>query len=110
MLRCESIRKHYGGVAALKGVSWSLQPGEVHALCGENGAGKSTLARILSGITAPNGGAIFLEERPVTWSGPQEARAAGVAVIPQELDLFNHLSVAENLAIGNPRLEATNWV
>ena len=83
MLRCQNIRKNYGGVVALKGVSWNLLRGEVHALCGENGAGKSTLARILSGITEADEGEIFLEDRLVAWSGPQSAREAGIGVIPQ---------------------------
>jgi ABC-type sugar transport system ATPase subunit len=110
MLECRNIHKRYGGIAALKGVSWELRPGEVHALCGENGAGKSTLARILCGITAPDEGEIFIENRAVTWSGPQAAQAAGMGIILQELDLFAHLSIAENLAIGNAKLEANAWV
>ncbi len=110
MLECRNIKKHYGGVVALNGVSWKLLPGEVHALCGENGAGKSTLARILCGITVPDSGDISLEGRPVTWLGPQEARGAGIGIILQELDLFANLSVAENLAIGNARLEASGWI
>jgi ABC-type sugar transport system ATPase subunit len=110
MLECRNIHKHYGGVAALKGVSWKLLPGEVHALCGENGAGKSTLAKILCGITAPDQGEILLEGQPVAWSGPMAARKAGLGIILQELDLFGHLSVAENLAIGNQSLESSSWV
>jgi ABC-type sugar transport system ATPase subunit len=110
MLECRNIQKHYGGVIALKGVSWNLLPGEVHALCGENGAGKSTLAKIFCGITIPDGGEILLEGQPVTWTGPQAARQAGLGIILQELDLFAHLSIAENLAIGNARLEANMWV
>ena len=110
MLECRNIRKHYGGVAALRGVSWRLLPGEVHALCGENGAGKSTLARILCGITAPDEGEMLLAGRPVAWTGPQAARRAGLGMILQELDLFAHLSIAENLAIGNARFEARGWV
>jgi ABC-type sugar transport system ATPase subunit len=110
MLECRNIHKHYGGVAALKGVSWTLLPGEVHALCGENGAGKSTLAKILCGIVSPDQGEILLEGKPVAWSGPMAARKAGIGIILQELDLFGHLSVAENLAIGNQSLEASSWV
>jgi ABC-type sugar transport system ATPase subunit len=110
MFECRNIHKHYGGVRALKGVNWKLLPGEVHALCGENGAGKSTLARILCGITAPDEGEILLEGQPVAWTGPQAARQAGLGMIPQELDLFGHLSIAENLAIGNSRMETGAWV
>jgi len=110
MLECRNIHKHYGGIVALKKVNWKLLPGEVHALCGENGAGKSTLARILCGITMPDEGEILLEGHPVAWTGSQTARQAGLGIIPQELDLFAHLSVAENLAIGNTRLETSAWV
>jgi ribose transport system ATP-binding protein len=110
MLECRNISKNYGGVAALKNVSWELHAGEVHALCGENGAGKSTLARIFCGITSRDAGEITLEGKPVTWSGPQEARGAGIGIILQELDLFANLTIAENLAIGNAKLEAHAWV
>jgi ABC-type sugar transport system ATPase subunit len=110
MLECRNLHKHYGGVIALKNVSWSLRPGEIHALCGENGAGKSTLARIFCGITWPDSGEVLLENQPVTWAGSQEARRAGVSIILQELDLFAGLSIAENLAIGNAALEKSRWV
>jgi ABC-type sugar transport system ATPase subunit len=109
-LVCAGVSKHYGGVRALDDVAWELRPGEVHALCGENGAGKSTLARILAGITEPDSGEILLGGRAVTWSGPDEARRAGIGIILQELDLFANLTVAENIALGNPALEAKPWV
>lgn len=105
MLSCTDLRKTYGATQALRGVSWQLAPGEVHALCGENGAGKSTLARICCGITKPDAGEIRFQDRPATWSGPAEARRAGVGIILQELDLFAGLTVAENIALGHPRLE-----
>ena len=60
MLECRNIQKAYGGVVAVKNVSLRVEPGEVHALCGENGAGKSSLARIIAGITPPDGGEIVL--------------------------------------------------
>jgi ABC-type sugar transport system ATPase subunit len=110
VLACEGIAKSYGGIRALASVHWELHAGEVHALCGENGAGKSTLARICSGITRPDSGTIRLNGRPVSWTGSDEARHAGVGIILQELDLFGNLSVAENIAIGNPALEASLWV
>jgi ABC-type sugar transport system ATPase subunit len=110
VLECSGLSKHYGGVRALDGVDWELRPGEVHALCGENGAGKSTLARILAGISEPDSGEIRLGGRAVAWSGPDEARRAGIGIILQELDLFANLTVAENIALGNPALEAKPWV
>jgi len=110
VLSCAGISKHYGGVRALRSVDWELQPGEVHALCGENGAGKSTLAKICAGISRADEGVMRLDGRPVTWSGSDEARGAGIAIILQELDLFANLSVAENIAIGNPDLESGRWV
>ncbi len=109
-LACTGVSKHYGGVRALDDVDLELLPGEVHALCGENGAGKSTLARILAGISEPDSGEILLAGRPVAWPGPAEARLAGIGIILQELDLFAHLTVAENIALGNPALEAKSWV
>jgi ABC-type sugar transport system ATPase subunit len=109
-LACTGLEKHYGGVRALGGVDWELRSGEVHALCGENGAGKSTLARICAGITQPDSGEIRLGGGAVTWSGSYQARRRGVGIILQELDLFANLTVAENLALGNPALEARRWV
>jgi ABC-type sugar transport system ATPase subunit len=110
VLACARITKRYGGVHALKGVDWELQAGEVHALCGENGAGKSTLARICAGISRPDSGEIRVHGNAMTWSGSDEARRCGIGIILQELDLFAHLTVAENIAIGNPALEADRWV
>jgi ribose transport system ATP-binding protein len=109
-LSCHRIGKRYGGVHALHGVDWELLPGEVHALCGENGAGKSTLARICAGIARPDSGELRLGGTAVAWSGSDQARRSGVGIILQELDLFANLTVAENIAIGNPALEAHRWV
>lgn len=109
-IACTRIGKRYGGVRALHDVSWELRAGEVHALCGENGAGKSTLARIFAGIARPDSGEILLGGRAVAWSGPEEARRSGIGIILQELDLFPNLTVAENVALGNPVLEAAHWV
>ncbi len=105
MLECSNIEKHYGGVYALKGVRFELRPGEVHALCGENGAGKSTLSKILAGVVQPDGGAITLDGRPVRISHPTEARRLGIGIVFQELDLFNHLTVAENIVLGHPEAD-----
>ena len=101
LLEARGIRKHYGGVYALKGASFELRPGEVHALVGENGAGKSTLARILAGSTRADGGTIRIHGREVRIENPLDAQRLGVGIIYQELDLFPNLSVGENIVIGN---------
>jgi len=90
----------FGGVRALREVSFDLVPGEVHALMGENGAGKSTLVKILSGIHAPDGGDIFIGGRRVCLRSPHEALNLGIAMIHQELMPVPDLSVAENLLLG----------
>jgi ribose transport system ATP-binding protein len=96
----EDVRKAFGGTIALKGVSFEVAEGEIHALIGENGAGKSTLMRILGGELKADGGSMRFEGAPWTPSGPNDARRAGVAMIHQELALAPHLTVAENIALG----------
>lgn len=100
MLRVEGVRKHYDGVQALRGASFSLEAGEVHALMGENGAGKSTLAKIIAGSVRADAGTISIDGKTVAIHHPLDAQALGIGIIYQELDLFPHLSVAENIAIG----------
>src|SRR5580698_9124085 len=102
MLRVEEVRKHYDGVQAMRGASFSLAAGEVHALMGENGAGKSTLAKIVAGSIRADAGQIFLDGKPVAINNPLDAQRLGIGIIYQELDLFPHLSIAENIAIGRP--------
>lgn len=102
ILRAEGVRKHYDGVQALRGASFFLNAGEVHALMGENGAGKSTLAKIVAGSVRADAGQIILDGKAVEIRSPRDAQAIGIGIIYQELDLFPHLSVAENIAIGRP--------
>jgi len=99
-LRLENIVKTFPGVRALDGVSFSVMPGEVHALMGENGAGKSTLMKVLGGIYQPEEGTIYINEREKTLKGPLEAKANGVMFIHQELSLAEEISVAENIYLG----------
>ena len=99
-LRLEGIVKTFPGVRALDGVSFSVMPGEVHALMGENGAGKSTLMKVLGGIHQPDAGKIIVGETPVIMSGPLEAKAKGIVFIHQELSLAEELTVAENIYLG----------
>lgn len=103
ILQLSEIDKHFDGVRALQGASFSLFPGEVHALMGENGAGKSTLAKIIAGAIAADGGHFSVDGSAVTIGGPRDAQRLGISIIYQELDLFPHLTVAENMAIGNHR-------
>ncbi len=100
VLRLEGIVKTFPGVRALDDVSFSVMPGEVHALMGENGAGKSTLMKVLGGIHQPDGGKILIGEQEVVMSGPLEAKAKGIVFIHQELSLAEELSVAENIYLG----------
>jgi ABC-type sugar transport system ATPase subunit len=99
-LRLEGIVKTFPGVRALDGVSFSVRPGEVHALMGENGAGKSTLMKVLGGIHQPDEGEILIGETPTVMRSPLEAKAKGVVFIHQELSLAEELSVAENVFLG----------
>lgn len=100
VLRLEGIVKTFPGVRALDNVSFSVMPGEVHALMGENGAGKSTLMKVLGGIYQPDGGDIFMGDDKVVMSGPLEAKAKGIVFIHQELSLAEELTVAENIYLG----------
>jgi len=100
VLRLEGIVKTFPGVRALDGVSFSVLPGEVHALMGENGAGKSTLMKVLGGIHRPDDGAIYVGGERVVMAGPLEAKANGIVFIHQELSLATELSVAENVYLG----------
>lgn len=99
-LRLEGIVKTFPGVRALDGVSFTVMPGEVHALMGENGAGKSTLMKVLGGIYQPEEGQIIVSEQPVVMSTPLEAKAKGIVFIHQELSLAEELTVAENVYLG----------
>lgn len=100
VVRMEGITKEFPGVRALSDAKFSLDAGEVHALVGENGAGKSTLMKVLTGVYSKDSGKIFLEGREVEFHNVKEAQNAGVIMIHQELNLMNHLSVAENIFIG----------
>src|SRR5678810_163249 len=99
-LRMSGVRKSFGATRALNGVSFAVAPGEVHALIGENGAGKSTLMKILSGAYRPDEGSIELDGQPFVPENPLHARRGGIAMIYQELTLAPHLSVEENILLG----------
>ncbi len=100
ILEMKNIEKHFSGVHALKGVNFELRKGEVHALMGENGAGKSTLIKVLCGIHERSGGTITYFGEDVNFKNIAESKAAGISVIHQELNMMNHLTVAQNIYIG----------
>lgn len=102
IVRLRGIEKDFSGVKALRGVSLTARAGEVLALVGENGAGKSTLMKVLGGIY-PVGqyeGEIAIANQVVGFQSPRDAESAGIAMIHQELSVFAHLSVMENLTVG----------
>jgi len=99
-LELVGITKTYPGVVALDGVSFAVSAGEVVGLIGENGAGKSTLMKILGGVTEPDSGTIRIDGVDRAALSVQEAIAAGIAFVHQELNLFDNLDVAANVFIG----------
>jgi ribose transport system ATP-binding protein len=94
------IVKRFGPTMALDGAGLEVAAGEVHALIGENGAGKSTLLSVLAGLLDPDAGTMEVAGRPYRPRSPRDARERGIALIHQELSLFPHLTVAENVVIG----------
>ena len=101
LLSIAGLGKSFGGTAALGGIDLEGRAGEIHAVVGENGAGKSTLMKILAGVIAPDAGSMKLGGAPYRPRNPLEARRAGVAMVYQELSLCPHLSVAENILLGD---------
>ncbi|MBV8661699.1 MAG: sugar ABC transporter ATP-binding protein, partial [Hyphomicrobiales bacterium] len=100
LISVNNLSKSFPGVRALHEVRFDLRAGEVHALMGENGAGKSTLMKVLAGIIRKNSGEILYNGASVDFAGPREAQEAGIGIIHQELQLMNHLTVAQNIFIG----------
>ncbi|BBG00120.1 monosaccharide ABC transporter ATP-binding protein (CUT2 family) [Pseudonocardia autotrophica] len=105
ILEMRSITKTFPGVTALSEVSLAVRRGEIHAICGENGAGKSTLMKVLSGVHPAGSyeGEIVLDGRTARFSGIRDSESDGVVIIHQELALIPHLSIAENIFLGNER-------
>jgi ribose transport system ATP-binding protein len=99
-LRLDGIVHRFGPTLALDGASLEARAGEVHALLGENGAGKTTLLGILGGLLVPEAGTMEVGGALYAPRSPRDARDRGIALIHQELSLFPHLSVAENILMG----------
>ncbi len=104
ILTMEGIDKSFPGVHALDHVNLEIRKGEVHALMGENGAGKSTLMKVLTGIYTKDSGTITYEGKEVEFPNPRAAQAAGIVIVHQELNMMNHLTVAQNIFIGREKM------
>lgn len=107
VLSARNISKIYGSSHALKGVNFDIRRGQVTTLFGENGAGKSTLMKILSGVVTPSSGEILLHNEPKIFHSTNDARACGIAIIHQELNLAPNMNVRDNLFIGREIMTAT---
>ncbi len=101
-LRLHAITKRYGGVTALANVDFACSLGTIHAVVGENGAGKSSLMKLIAGVTRPDEGEIYVEDKPIKFASPADAAALGIVCIFQELSLLPDLSVADNISIADP--------
>ena len=97
------LGKHFGGIYACRDIDLEFRAGEVLAILGENGAGKSTTVKCLHGLYQPDEGQVEIAGRAVQFRSPRDAEAAGISMIPQELDLFPELSIVENLFLGQNR-------
>lgn len=101
ILSLKNITRLFPGVIALNDVSFDIKRGEIHAIVGENGAGKSTLMNILAGVFPPSKGSLIMDGREVSFASPIQSQAAGIAMIHQELSLFNALSITENIFVNH---------
>src|SRR5512141_464775 len=104
----EGIEKSFPGVHALSQARFELLSGEVHALVGENGAGKSTLMKVLAGVYMKDAGHIYYKGKEVNIQNPHAAQTLGISMVHQELNLMNHLTVAQNVFIGREPRTAFN--
>jgi simple sugar transport system ATP-binding protein len=99
LFQLENITKSFGGVQALRGVSFTIAAGEIYHLLGENGSGKSTLIKIISGAQPPDTGSIIVRGKTYSKLSALEALEAGIETVYQDLSLFPNLSVAENVGL-----------
>jgi ribose transport system ATP-binding protein len=102
-LRADGIHKTFGSTRALQGASLELAGGKVHGLLGENGSGKSTFAKIIAGVHRPDRGTIYCDGSSMSIDDPASARAAGIAMVFQELSLAPDLDVVDNMFLGRER-------
>ncbi|MBA7563329.1 Fructose import ATP-binding protein FrcA [subsurface metagenome] len=100
LLKIVNVKKSFGKIQALKGISTVIRDKEIVALIGDNGAGKSTLVNILSGVFYPSEGEIYLEGKKVNFSLPLESRKAGIETVYQNYSLISSMSIVRNFYLG----------
>lgn len=100
IVKMVDIKKHFGPVIALNGVSFDVKPGECHCLLGDNGAGKSTFIKTMSGVHKPTSGQIMFEGKEMNFSSPRDSMEAGIATVYQDLAMISLMSVARNFWMG----------
>ena len=100
LLDVRDLDVHYGGIHALKGVSFSVDEGQIVTLIGANGAGKSTTLRAISGLVAPRSGSMLFEGKDIAGARPPRVVARGIAHCPEGRRVFPHMTVEENLEMG----------
>jgi len=103
IIEMRSVTKEYRGIPAVQDVSFTLAPGEVHALLGENGAGKSTLTKIMAGVVQPTAGEMLVDGKPTAYATPAEALRDGIVMVFQENSLVPSMTVAQNLYLGEEK-------
>ncbi len=100
LLKARDVKKYFGAITALDGVSFHVSPGEVLGVVGDNGAGKSTLMKILAGLYAPSEGSLFFQGKPVKFHSPRDARDMGIEMVYQDFALAGNLPIYENIYLG----------
>jgi ABC-type sugar transport system ATPase subunit len=104
LLELRGIAKRFGPVQALSRVDLSIPPGKVTALAGDNGAGKSVTIKTIAGLWSPDEGELVWQGKPVQFTGPRDAEAAGITTIYQDLALCDNLDIVQNMFLGHERL------
>lgn len=109
LLQVEGLSIHFGGVKAVDNISFTVEPGEVFTIVGPNGAGKSTIFNLISRLYEPTAGRIVFEGRDITRSPAHDIAGMGIARTFQNIELFDHSSVLQNLLIGRHSRRRTRW-
>lgn len=110
LLQVEDLAIHFGGVKAVDGVSFSVEPGEVFSIIGPNGAGKSTIFNLISRFYKPTRGTIRFDGQDITQLSAHQIAPLGIARTFQNIELFDHSTVLDNLLMGRHAHRSTNWV